>query len=1166
MSSSKELPHGGSFHSHSPRNETDRLFLAQNALPQMTARGKAIEYQWLSDTAYQNAATSASARVASNTGSWENNELPNSNDWGNNANVQQTLPNNNRARRETNANIGEVARTDYSVVPARNSSTAPTSPKCLKRSILDARIEEIGSQKHWVESSPDDDTFVFIDPPSLPSHASAYRSSYTDTDIQDQFSRPFPIQSRLIKSLQSPFFDRMFSDRYQSSLRSKRCTLPLPPGFKYVLDLTPKSEGDEAVQYVEDLSCPVGVLHWPESNARWEVSPTLVLGRDEFTSDMSEINKRWVGETGHTSQDGPAQNKERDQGEAGSDSREGAHSTNGSNAVFINELIDREKEPEYTPTRHRLAIRRFLRALKGQDPWFDSAVKVYTTVMVSKAFDIRGLNPVTDYAARWLCAEPNSRFIEALPEVTLKMAEVTRTQVLASDAFAVLVGEAVLDGAVNYNSPNMTFLGRRREPIDESWQSRIEYARNSLTDRVKETFDILAGEQMEWLHELNSMKLLRQRGPSQSAAQEDAYQSLAQILKGYVRGAIYHILCSKYHSLEGLYNVDKKGGDMLYPRQAISYPWNTLSPSTKIYTRVFWDLLSSVHFRDHYYCETSTEDMSTNKDLVQIKRAFAGRTENSSGLGSTSLYKTVRYSELAKAVRLCQGDHSATGKNLAHTTKDARPCTFFGCMQDRPLYFSKCLHCLRRFCYDHIDVNSHVCSDPIWDHANDWDASEGINTIEYFPDSAPRGYSDTEPFFRQPTASTNPGASVTSLGHILDEGAPYRNSAGGSLFGTAYYGGPNRDDVENSNARIVPQLSSATTNYDETSQGSFSFSHEVHIEARQLMKEVGNYVQDVGRMISGAAEGGQLGRTVDVYLTTTLLCLNEAEIKYLPLWAGGLDDGTSGVYTGAVPHASDGFTGPPAATNELGVPGLGGDYDMADDCRTIATSAMANDAYGNTMHDKKEVCAVRGIEPEYWSYVPKGARAQDLSSSELKKGDILGVISDSGMLTPAGATTPQEEDTLDDIFDQDEEFGSDDDFAAERLDNGDQGKDDAMGYQSSNNPDSYVLDTESVSYGGFSDPESSVMGTVAPTHTTHSTKPQSSAAGVATPTHTTGSSEPEYVDLGKAAAKLESLRAGNTTSSKRPVANDVGSEIKSANADDSYRYKDDPEDELLTRP
>lgn len=45
-------------------------------------------------------------------------------------------------------------------------------------------------------------------------------------------------------------------------------------------------------------------------------------------------------------------------------------------------------------------------------------------------------------------------------------------------------------------------------------------------------------------------------------------------------------------------------------------------------------------------------------------------------------------------------------------------------------------------------------------------------------------------------------------------------------------------------------------------------------------------------------------------LTDTLLCLNDDEYKYLPLWAGGNDDGSGGVFVPDVPPATHGPNGP----------------------------------------------------------------------------------------------------------------------------------------------------------------------------------------------------------------------------------------------------------------
>lgn len=48
--------------------------------------------------------------------------------------------------------------------------------------------------------------------------------------------------------------------------------------------------------------------------------------------------------------------------------------------------------------------------------------------------------------------------------------------------------------------------------------------------------------------------------------------------------------------------------------------------------------------------------------------------------------------------------------------------------------------------------------------------------------------------------------------------------------------------------------------------------------------------------------------SLDLGLVNTLVCLEESEWKYLPLWAGGNDDGSMGVYTDDLPTAEHGFT------------------------------------------------------------------------------------------------------------------------------------------------------------------------------------------------------------------------------------------------------------------
>lgn len=57
-----------------------------------------------------------------------------------------------------------------------------------------------------------------------------------------------------------------------------------------------------------------------------------------------------------------------------------------------------------------------------------------------------------------------------------------------------------------------------------------------------------------------------------------------------------------------------------------------------------------------------------------------------------------------------------------------------------------------------------------------------------------------------------------------------------------------------------------------------------------------------------SSDCGSLKEPLDLGIVNTLVCLEDSEWKYLPLWAGGNDDGSMGVYNDDLPTAEHGFT------------------------------------------------------------------------------------------------------------------------------------------------------------------------------------------------------------------------------------------------------------------
>ena len=1149
-------------------------------------------------------------------------------DWATNKDLQETLFNSAR----------DKAAISVPQLPLTPKRTAP----------LDARIEELQVTLPWVHGNRGCDTIVYIDPPVIHDtcnweHLNAVRS---------HFKEGSHIKSSSLRKLQSPRFDRMLEEKYQSLLRKKRQIKHLPPGIGYVIDLTPRIEGEEAVEALMRMSCSLGILEWPESHLRWDVGELLVLGRDELSEEFFSNKRR-------RSEDIPRESHRTDNAEQNSRNPV-SNSTNEKDPPQEKTLPP--AEPEYTGLRHRLAIERFLLALENQDPKLDSASKVYTAVKVSQAFEIYGHNPLTDYVARWLYAEPNSRFIEALPEETIKIADALRNGPFAIDAFSILVGEAVLDSATNHDpSSTKTFLDRRRGSVDEIWQSRIEYARNSLKERVEGIFENLAGEHMSWIEKLPVLEWIKSTGSNETKEWKDSLQGLLRLIKDYVRGAIYHIMCSTYLFKSKVTGAnDKAGGDSLYPRDFVQGSWNKTLPQSRIFLKSFWEALSNLSLRTNSAMNSTSVftfgENDTNISLTGISHERQGFSENSADLLGTSLCKEVKYYDLAMAVQKCRSPLASAERNsVLGLYCEKRGCS--RCTQN----VNTCRSCFRHLCLTHLPRMKHECN---------LQEDNLLPDLEYkFPPSteAPSSTSQTElphrPLYTGNLAfnlsdrATEPLASLPLIGpkrlydaqnsdpfgtrtqlrsgnekkrdielektqnerleptlergqHLTGKPGPLETPKSGSSLqapkwfrklqgeqetlgnGKLYNqkilldedlmikletpASQNKRetnlDAERSadNAQFPPSYESIyayqrTPNADSVSVSEneqppppkYSFSPwttygvkpTTMLTMGRLMKEIQDYVQAVGNSLSGPAIGSQIGDMFELTLTQTLTCLAEEETNFLPLWAGGCDDGTNGVFNGAVPFADDGFRGPPATTNEFAVNGIGGEYDAMDDGRTIATSAMANDGYGDTLR-RAHVYAVSEIESVDWTDVRDRTAKQNPVPRAASAEEDMGVISESGIATPTATTAKKDLDldVLDDAF---MDFPSDEEDDGDDIGSPGSGEVDEVGDAERDNEDER-LETDSVSFCGISESEYwSVLNV--------SSAEASSRKAEASQQASQALSVGPRANLG---SQSISTQYGGST---RPVANTVADELKSLDANTWIIYKDGPEDDLLTR-
>jgi hypothetical protein len=131
------------------------------------------------------------------------------------------------------------------------------------------------------------DTLVFIDPaPSLARRPHGQMSALVSGEV---LSIPHRLHSKSLLDTGSKFFNKCYEPASQARIRRRRGLGEiLPQGARYVLDLTPATEGDEALIFITELSCPMGIRTWTWSWDRWRLPWSCVGGQEETESPPAE--------------------------------------------------------------------------------------------------------------------------------------------------------------------------------------------------------------------------------------------------------------------------------------------------------------------------------------------------------------------------------------------------------------------------------------------------------------------------------------------------------------------------------------------------------------------------------------------------------------------------------------------------------------------------------------------------------------------------------------------------------------------------------------------------------------------------------------------------------------------------------------------------------------
>ncbi|KAL4891524.1 hypothetical protein BDV59DRAFT_181949 [Aspergillus ambiguus] len=397
----------------------------------------------------------------------------------------------------------------------------------------------------------DADTLAYIDPaPPESSGSSVPRLNQTV---------PHRIRSKPLLDTGSPYLQKLFEPRTQErTIKRRGLRGQLPESIKYVIDLTPPSEDDDAVIFLTELSCPIGIRTWTQFAEIWQLPVSCIGGGDEGT--------RITREPG---------------------------------------FYDPERKAlpaEYSPSRHRIGIENILQALQGLQPVLDSPCKFWTFFSLSRIFEIATVPSVCDLILAWLYTATNTRLIETQPEVAYRVACGTRCSYLCRDAFSILVGEEALllvahsHKPVMLKRPEWTLHGRVRDFLDDEELQRVEYASKSFVEYVLDQFVQLAGVDMHWLSTLTSMQKVVNYVP-QNAEEQSVVEDLLTVLKNFVRARIVlNLIDDRLAVSDSSFILAERA----YPSKVYFWAYMHMSYPERLMCKTSWKKLKHEHLSGGY--------------------------------------------------------------------------------------------------------------------------------------------------------------------------------------------------------------------------------------------------------------------------------------------------------------------------------------------------------------------------------------------------------------------------------------------------------------------------------------------------------------------------------------------------------------------------------------
>ncbi|KAI9781638.1 MAG: hypothetical protein M1839_005855 [Geoglossum umbratile] len=780
----------------------------------------------------------------------------------------------------------------------------------------------------------DADTLVFIDPPPVTRKDREAAEDGRGSRLAPVDCAPHRMHSERLKATGSTYFINALGPTKQFRTVRRRRLTGLPPGIKHVIDLTPPEEGDVAVDLTTELSCSNGVRQWFFTEQRWEIPASLVGGHDDFEEKNIVAQARLPNLLAQT--------------------RDG-----------ITPERKRGKAPipmDYTAVRHHSAIERVLNIIEGLPPRIDSAPKMWSVFCVAKFLDCASV--VKDDVLSWIYGERNERFIEALPEVALKVAEGLQNYMLCRDAFSVLVGEEALAsvGKEIFGGNFWASRARRgREGLDlDSFVTRVEYASKAFAERVNTTFTQLVDA--NWITETPEYRRISAFFDSHSTDGCDAINKLTKYLRGFIRTRIYSVLSVLSRISANFPSAAPNGrvGESLFSYSSHTGVYGGINHKEALLIRDYWMPLMSESLLAQNPPSTRTDP------YVPVFGITCGprRTDWSELLAETERFNWL-VTEMATKINASltaaagpmdnpQGVPGPTKSDSGSSTQLKAGGT--NRLPIRPKYG-------HNLPVPEAPSATGMQNLPI--RPKSWVQCLTPSIVLGIGSSGSSGYIPVRREAEGPLPpkfgewSTVDPWDIVTTGKVKRDSGDIPDTRGETLRDLKPQLTPVQDDA----SRKRPSLDciADNTGYRACGGVNYPFNNPLHFHPFNLHTFLGECQRHIVTVVGSIIKPSI---SFDPAITDTLLSLDENEFKYLPLYAGGNDDGSGGVFDEPIPNAVTGPIGP-GPKYHIGMgSAASSSFDMVDagsvGSSSFDTSMGVEDGYSDHL-DRRHVYSDDGM-------------------------------------------------------------------------------------------------------------------------------------------------------------------------------------------------------------